>query len=93
MLFRTIIAEKTEILSFTVEPPNPSLDYKCEVLIPICIVHPRGPSKSPFSELANVLNSLIIEVENIAKSLTALIEPARSHAVSVPRTPTIPDRK
>jgi hypothetical protein len=70
---QTIIVDKTEILSFTVDPPNPHLDYKCEMIIPVCILHPRGPSKSPFSELFNVLNSIIIEVETIANQLAQVV--------------------
>ena len=35
----------------------------------MCIVHPRGPSKSPFSELANVLNSLTAKWKSIAHTL------------------------
>lgn len=71
--FQTIIAGRTEILSFTVDPPNPQLEYKCMLVLPMCIVHPPGPSKSPFSELANVLNSLIVEVENIAQTLAGVM--------------------
>ncbi|HMF76599.1 MAG TPA: hypothetical protein VK604_13145, partial [Bryobacteraceae bacterium] len=45
------IEGKTEILSFTVEPPEQNLEYKCGAAIFICVTHPPGPSKSPFSDL------------------------------------------
>jgi hypothetical protein len=68
---RTAIRGKTEILSFTMDSPAPSLDYKCSVVIPICIQHEPGPSKSPFNELAGVLEMLIAEVEIIIQQVTA----------------------
>jgi hypothetical protein len=70
--FQTIVSNKTKIVSFTVEPATPNLEYKCEAVFPICIVHTPGPSKSPFSELANVLNTLIDEVQRIATELPSV---------------------
>lgn len=66
---RTAVEGKTEILHFTVEPPDPDLSFKCEATIVICVSHPPGPSKSPFSELAGVLDTLIAEVERIVAAL------------------------
>ena len=77
-LFRTSITDKTEILSFTMEPPDPDLVYKCTATILICVAHPPGPSKSPFSELARVLHTLIQEVERIVNSLETIVGEIRS---------------
>ncbi|HEX3684996.1 MAG TPA: hypothetical protein VHU83_20850 [Bryobacteraceae bacterium] len=70
---RTGVEGKTEILSFTMEPPDPDLSYKCVAMIAICVAHPPGPSKSPFSELAGVLHALIEEVERIVNCLEAVV--------------------
>jgi hypothetical protein len=70
---RTAITGKNEILSFTVEPPEPNLKYRCTVDIPICLQHAPGPSKSPFNELATVLTWLIEEVEEVVRQVTAVI--------------------
>ena len=72
-VYRTIITGRTEILSFTIEPPNPDLAYKYEAQITICIAHSPGPSKSPFSQLAAVLASLIEEVERIVSILEGVV--------------------
>jgi hypothetical protein len=64
-MHRTGVEGKTEILSFTVDPPNRDLSYKCEAMIVICVAHSPGPSKSPFSELAGVLHTIIEEVEEL----------------------------
>lgn len=42
------------------------------MMIGICVAHPPGPSKSPFSELAGVLDALINEVERIVDLLNAV---------------------
>jgi hypothetical protein len=70
---RTIITDKTEIMSFTLEPSVLNLQYTCVVELPICIVHSPGPSKSPLSELAGVLTFLIGEVETVVDQLTAVM--------------------
>ena len=72
-VYRTIISGKTEILSFTIEPPDTALDYKFEAAITICVAHHPGPSKSPFSQLATVLAALIEEVERIADTLEGTV--------------------
>jgi hypothetical protein len=72
-VYRTIITGKTEILSFTIEPPNPDLAYKYEATITICVAHSPGPSKSPFSQLAAVLASLIEVVERIVSTLEDVV--------------------
>jgi hypothetical protein len=77
-VYRTIITGKTEVLSFTIEPPNPSLVYKYEATIVICVAHPPGPSKSPFSQLAAVLASLIEEVERIVTTLQRVVGPMQN---------------
>ncbi len=71
-LYRAEVVNRTEILSFTMEPPERDLKYTCEMMIGICVAHPPGPSKSPFSELAGVLNALINEVERIVDLLNAV---------------------
>ena len=55
-------------------PPAPNLKYKCEVVVPICILHEPGPSKCPMNDLLAVLRVMIEEVERITKSLTGLID-------------------
>jgi hypothetical protein len=72
-MHRTGIQGKTEILSFTVKPPNPDLNYKGEALIVICVAHSPGPSKSPLSELAGVLQTIIEEVERIVTALETVV--------------------
>ena len=69
-----IINGKTKIHSFTLDPPVPNLKYKAEAVVPICILHDPGPSKSPLKDLPTVLNLMIEEVERITKTLTALFE-------------------
>jgi hypothetical protein len=72
-IYRTAVEGKTEIFSFTVEPPDPNLEYRCEAFIVICIGHLPGPSKSPFNELAGVLHWLIEAVERIVGGLEAIV--------------------
>ena len=72
-VYRTVVEGKTEILSFTMEPPDPNLNYTCAAMIVVCVAHPPGPSKSPFSELAGVLHSFIEEVEKIVDGLEAIV--------------------
>jgi hypothetical protein len=70
---RAAILGKTEILSFMMDPPAPNLEYKCFAVIPICIQHEPGPSKSPFNELAGVLEMLIGEVETVIQRVAAAV--------------------
>lgn len=70
---RTIITDKAEIMSFTLEPPDLTLQYTCRVELPIYIVHSPGPSKSPLNELATVLTFLTEEVETVVGHLAAVM--------------------
>lgn len=72
-MHRTGVDSKTEILSFTVDPPNRDLSYKCEAVIVICVAHSPRRSKSPFSELAGVLHTIIEEVERIVVALETVV--------------------
>ena len=72
-VYRTAVEGKTEILSFTLALPDPDFRYKFEAMIVIYIAHLPGPSKSPFSELASVLDSLIAEVEKVVDTLEAIV--------------------
>ena len=71
-IHRTAVEGKTEILSFATDP-DPDLDYRCGAAIVICVAHPPGPSKSPFSELAMILHLLIDEVERIVNRLESAV--------------------
>ena len=55
------------------DPPNRDLSYKCEAMIVICVAHSPGPSKSPFSELAGMLHTIIEEVERIVAALETVV--------------------
>lgn len=72
-VYRTAIEGKTKIFSFTIEPGDPDLKYRCETVVVICVAHSPGPSKSPFSELVGVLHSLIAEVERIVDELETIV--------------------
>jgi hypothetical protein len=77
-VYRTTITGKTELLSFTIEPPDAALGYKCETAITICVAHQPGPSKRPFSQLATVMAALIEDVERIANTMEATVGPMQT---------------
>ena len=62
------IKSGTEFASFTMNPPNPGVNYKYKATFVISIAHSAGPSGRAFGELGYILELLINEVETIVNS-------------------------
>jgi hypothetical protein len=56
------LEDGTEIMSFTVDPPDPKLQYYSEAAIVVSIVHPETPQGRNYTELAAILDFLREEV-------------------------------
>jgi hypothetical protein len=56
------IEDGTEIIWFTVDPPDPNPDYYNEAMIVVSIIHEVGRSGRNFTELAAMLDWLRDEV-------------------------------
>jgi len=59
------IERGTEFAFFTIDPPQPDVDYEYEVTFVISISHSLGPSGRAWSELGYLLKLLTAEVTRI----------------------------
>jgi hypothetical protein len=63
------IEDGAEIMWFTVDPPDPNLQYHNEAAIVVSITHPMSPDGRNYTELAAMLDFLRDEVKFVANTI------------------------
>jgi hypothetical protein len=62
---RTAVKDGTEVAFFTINPPQPDVQYDFEVSLCITVTHIPGPTGLHVTALLVVLNSLVREIKRI----------------------------